>query len=317
MIYYDRRLPPDLLALLLPGGPLAWLVEYVRSHDNSRIEFRANKNKPGTACLQIYCGRGSAAQVFRRADGNVTLKAHKEYRAISPELFDRPYDPAGLQPLLQRHLIASSGSMKPGYAGGEGAIQNALMHRYSLIYKQSDRFLAVDSEVRVGFDSDATYAKGSLHRSALTKEIQTKLGDPAMSSRNKLDTLGILPTGELAVIEIKDRKGDIRKAAQQLATHLYTLHTLRAQDPDGFKTAVHGLVDQKIACRLLPSHPPVPRLSKPETVAVIAAPDPRPNWKSEWEKRVGNVLKNVPGVHYGVRFWLLSPQGEVLDEHRL
>lgn len=43
-IYYDRRLAPSVVGLLEPGGPLAWMVELVRSQwgvDNfAHIEFR-------------------------------------------------------------------------------------------------------------------------------------------------------------------------------------------------------------------------------------------------------------------------------------
>lgn len=317
MLYYDRRLPPDLLALLLPGGPLAWLVEYVRSHDNSRIEFRANRGGPGESCFQLYSGRGSLAKICWRAGGRVAVAADEAYQGLAPGAFGAARAPADLESVLRPYLAECAESMDPAFAKGEGAIQNDLMRRYGLFYGTGSLILAVDSEVRVGFDRDETYVNGTEHGLAFTRELQEQLGDPSQGGHNKLDTLGILPSGELALIEIKDQDGDIRKAARQLAANLYTLHALREQDPDGFKTAVHGLVDQKIACGLIPDTLPIPRLSKPEMVAVIAAPDRSSDWKRAWERQVGNVLKNVPGVNYGVRFWLLSPQGEVVDEHRL
>lgn len=316
MLYYDRRLPPDLLALVLPGGPLAWLVAYVRSHDNSRIEFRANRNGPGESCLQLYSGRGSLAKICWRAGGKVAVLADDAYHRLTTGVFGSAHDPSGLESMLRSYLAECADSMGSAFSAGEGAIQNALMRRYGLFYRMGDPFLAVDSEVRVGFDGDGTYAKGTEHRSAFTRELQEQLGDPSQRGRNKLDTLGILPTGELAVIEIKDQKGDIRRAAQQLAANLYTLGTLRKQDPPAFTTAIHGLIDQKIACRLIPASLPIPRLTSPEMVAIIAAPDEDPHWKSTWQRQVGDVLKNVPGVKYRVRFWRLSPTGEVADEDR-
>lgn len=83
------------------------------------------------------------------------------------------------------------------------------------------------------------------------------------------------PDGELALVEVKDTGEKIQVAAHQLAAQLYTFGVLLRQGGDKLAEVINGMVEQRIACRLFPYDRPIPRVTRNEMVAVIAAPDKR------------------------------------------
>jgi len=190
------------------------------------------------------------------------------------------------------------------------------MRRYGMFYRAGDPLLAVDSEVRIGFRKDERYSSGGKHQEVHKRDLEKALGLSGQRGHTKLDVLGILPSGELALIEVKDEGGDIREAARQLAAHLYTFGMLWRQDGDKLAEAVNSLAAQKIQCGLIPAAGSTPLATRKEMIAVIAAPDGRLNWKRIWEAQVVDAIKHVPDLLFKVRFWLLSSSGDVVEEHQ-
>lgn len=321
MLYYDRRLPAKLAALLQPDGPLRWLAEYARSDEQMRIEFRRDQDNRSQGSIQVYYGRTSPFQVVGRARSPAVLEADETYRQLSSSLFAPSVDLGAAEADLRRHLAACLAASPSALVGGEGKVHNALLRRYGVFFREGDPLLAVDSEIQIGFDKDEVYRTGSAHREEHGRALKAALSIGNKRDHKKLDVLGILSGGELALIEVKDQRGNIREAACQLAMHLYTFETLRRQTGYDLASVIHGTVAQKIDCGLLPREAAALRLRRPEhleMVAVIAAPDNRADWIQKWEGQLGDVLKGLPTEKYSVRFWRLSPDdGSIADEHKL
>lgn len=321
MLYYDRRLPAKLTALLQPDGPLRWLVECARSDEQMRIEFRRDRGNRSQGSIQVYYGRTSPFQVVGRARRPAVLEADETYRRLSSSLFGPSVVLAAAEADLRRHLVACLTASPSALVDGEGKVHNALLRRYGMFFREGHPLLAVDSEIQIGFDKDGVYRTGSAHREAHERALKAALSIGNKRDHKKLDVLGILSGGELALIEVKDQRGNIREAACQLAMHLYTFETLRRQAGYDLAAVIHGMVEQKIDCGLLPSEAAAVRLLRPEHLemaAVIAAPDDRSDWVNKWKGQMGNVLKGLPTDRYSVRFWRLSPDdGSIADEHKL
>jgi len=317
MLYYDRQLPLELATLLLPGQPLAWLVEYVRADSRLRIEFRRADQKRRWGSIQIYQGRTSPLEVLGQATASVKISADEDYRKHRPDLFVGALDPSHIELELRRHLALCTAAARAQFTEGEGAIHNALLRRYGLLYRDDDPLVAVDSEVRIGFRKDDRFRTGSEHRDAHLRHLKRDLGVTAERGHTKLDGLGILSSGELALVEVKDEHGDIGTAARQLAAHLYTFGVLLKQSGDAAE-AINGLVAQKVRCGLIPTTKPLPRLTHSELVAAIAAPEPpSSDWVQRWRAGIGHHLKMVPGVSFRVELWRLSTSGEIAESQHL
>lgn len=85
-MYYDRRLPTDLLSLLAEGSPLSWMVGHVRSdwgQDNlAHLQFRRANGNRAKGGIQLYLGRTSPLEVVGKTTGHVELAADPFYRGI-------------------------------------------------------------------------------------------------------------------------------------------------------------------------------------------------------------------------------------------
>ena len=317
MLYYDRRLAAELLSLLSDGAPLSWLVAHSRADAQTRLEFRRAEGERRYGAIQLYRGRTSPVEVLGLAKGQVKLKAHRTYQSLMPGLFGPALDLNDLQAALVPYLKRVADIAPDAFTGGEGAVHNALMRRYSLLHTDRDPVLLVDSEVRVGFRQDSRHRTGTEHRVAHQRQMEHELGIPASQSHTKLDAVGVSASGELALVEVKDASGDISEAARQLAAHLYTFSALLRQPESTLVEAVEGLLTQKVACGLIPSSAPLSRIAPAKLVAVIAAPDVSGDWVHRWRTAIGNTLTRVPGVPYRVELWRLHASGDIADRQCL
>lgn len=317
MLYYDRRIEAGLLSLLTEGAPLSWLVAHTRADTQTRLEFRRADGERRRGSIQLYRGRTSPLEVIGLANGQVKLKAHSTYRALAPRLFGSPRMPGGLEDSLVPYLKHVQGTTPDAFTDGEGRVHNELMRRYSLLYTNGDPVLLLDSEVCVGFRKDPHHRTGSTHRLAHQLQMERDLCLPAGQRHTKLDALGLLPSGELALVEVKNANGNIAEAAQQLAAHLYMFSALLRQGEPSLVAAVDGLVSQKVTSGLIPSSPLLPRLTPTQLVAVIAAPDAREDWCLHWRAAIGKTLSRVPAIPYRVELWRLQPSGNIAERQSL
>ena len=97
--------------------------------------------------------------------------------------------------------------------------------------------MLVDSEVRVGFRG-AGGRSGTALRTEHELSLRRAVALGSGSVPRKLDAIGVLDTGEVALVEVKTRGGDIRRALQQAAAHVFTFRALVAADADALNRSI-------------------------------------------------------------------------------
>ena len=95
----------------------------------------------------------------------------------------------------------------------------------------------------------------------------------------KLDALGVLPSGDLSLVEVKGVDGSIDRAIVQIAAPHVRYSRLMAQSP--LRDALQRMIDQKIATGLMPRDCPALAVA-PRIVPYIAAPDRSDVWAARW-----------------------------------
>jgi hypothetical protein len=316
-MYYDRSLPTEALRLLAPGGGLAGLVAWLRDEPSVRVGFRRDdSDERRRGAIGIYVGRTCLVELQFRAGGAVVATAHPRYRSYSPSLFrsHRARELDELEGAVRRHLERTIPEIHPKFRGGEGAVHTALMRRYSLSFGAGDLFVAVDCEAKLGFRGEDGRAPGEV-RGGYEEAAGRALGwsDP-LSARKKLDAVGILADGSIALVEVKKRRGSIAEAARQAATHAFHLGRFMQTPGCHLATMLNGMVAQKTHIGLLA--PGAYRASSwPALVPVVAAPDDREDWVRRWTDAIARSRTASPPLA-GLRFWRLSDEGEIVEEHQ-
>ena len=313
-MYYDRRVNAELVKTLSPGKALSWLVDHVASAEgqscHAHIQFRRDRNSARRlGSVQLYWGRTSPLEFQFQRGGRVRLHAAASYRNQSIALFSCAVplsQLAGLETELRDHLdraakLLRGNPRRRALLSGEAVYHSGLMRRYSLEWRAGDPFLMADSEIRVGYGS-------KLERDAAREKIRKALG-LGKYVPTKLDALGVLPTGDVVLVEVKGTKETIRKAAIQVAAHVTVMSRLRAEGtlPD----AVNALLIQKRDAGLIPNGHPTVRTS-PDIVPCIAAPDCRTDWEQRWRADLSSVDDRVSRHLHGLRLACLAQEGHVV-----
>ena len=305
-MYYDRTIDDPLAATIVPGGPLSWLMDHVRSGGgrdrHAHVQFRRDRNGRHRGSVQLYWGRTSPLEFRLRGDGRVSFHADPTYRNLSEQLFS---EPVGINRLHARrddfhdHLERSwkvlsdpsSSERRRAFVTGEAVCHAGFMRRYGHDWRAGDPLLAIDSEARVGFGRQGKISGTERQRAddAATREhLQL---DASVTIPRKLDALGILPSGDVALVEIKDADGSISRALVQAAAHAVRYSHLMAHG--GLRDTLGAMIHQKAATGVLPPGCPRPGQA-PRIVPCVAAPDTSPDWPAGWSRdfdRCGQQLR--------------------------
>lgn len=291
-MYYDRHIDSELANALMPGGPLTWLMEHVRSSEgrtrHAHLEFRRNRDDRPRGSIQLYWGRTSPLEIWLRRDGKVGLKADESYRKGSKDLLNKPVPISqlhGLEDQLRDHLrraaerLAEPEPRRQAFISGEAIFHAGLLRRYGHGWQSADPILLLDSEAQIGFSNVC-------ERTTSNAELRRQFGlSRSASLPTKLDAIGVLPSGDLALIEVKDEGGDIKDAVRQIAVHMARFSRLRTEAT--LEEALRVMLKQKRATGVLPKGSAAIR-EGPRLVPWIAAPNEAPDWPSAWERAVSS-----------------------------
>ena len=316
-MYYDRSLDPKLVGTLMPGGPLTWLMEHVRSVEGrdlgAHLQFRRNRHERKHSGIQIYWGRTSPLEFLLQPGGEIRLTADHTYRDGNENLFSKRIpvlELRGLEQKLRNHLqlakhrLTEPEPRRQAFLTGEAICHAGLMRRYGHGWRKGDRILLVDSELQIGFDNTS-------EKEAVNAEVRRRLGlSRSRPLPTKLDALGVLPTGDIALVEVKKAGGDIRQALLQAAVHMVRFSCLLAEGSLG--TAICKLLEQKQTTGVLPNGTSALREAH-RLVPWIAAPDQSADWPSGWLRAVENCDSNLDSFLSGLTLVRLSPRGRILD----
>lgn len=321
-MYYDRRIDEELLATLLPGGPLSWLMEHVHSSEGSKchahLEFRRTRNgdrKRGS--VQLYWGRTSPLEFRLKSASRVWIHAGKFYRPTGSHLFDREIPISCLSMLecdLRVYLqkvkaqLANSNHRHQSLVAGEAICHAGLVRRYGHGWRSGDPLVVVDSEVQIGFFNNAL-------RKTANDELRQLLGLSASESLpQKLDSLGVLSSGDLALVEIKDESDGIERAAVQVAAHMARYSKLTMDER--LNDTVQGLLEQKRTAGVIPKECQS-LVTTRRIVPWIAAPDNSPEWPANWIRAIHRCSGNLAPLLTDLKLIRLSSCGAILNEATL
>lgn len=314
-MYYDRRIPDDLIDLLLPGGALGWLLPWlstdVAQAAGAHVQTRRNRHDRKRGGIQLYVGRTSPLEVRGRPKDRVRLHADRFYTAMAPDLFDRDIDVGELGLLtarLEAHAEHAAKSTHSSFVDGEAVVHAGLMRAYGPLAASDAAFQALDSEARVGFDTRADQV-------AFEASLPDRVGLPTSEDvPRKLDVVAVDRDARLLLVEVKaDAKG-MTRAAWQAAVHVARFRSLVAQHPQWFGEVLADVANQKKRVGLL-AHDWAPSFGDaPQIAPVVAAPDPRDGWQAAWRAEIEPVVASCKGMLDGLRMWRLSEAGLVLKD---
>ena len=316
-MYYDRRIAEALAQTIEPGGALCWLLDHVCSEEgaarHAHIQFRRDRHDRRLGSIQLYWGRTSPLEFRLRRGNQVRLNADCTYRAESTELFANTVPINQLNQIedelrshLERigYLLKHSPKQRQSFLKREAVCHAGLMRRYGYGWRSGDPLVAIDSEAQIGYSS-------SDRRDAEEAEIREQLQlSRSEKIPRKLDALGVLPGGELALVKVKDERGDIDRAIIQASAHMVRYSHLMA--PGNARDTIQAMIDQKTAVGLIPRG--CPRLDgTPRIVPCIAAPADQPDWPSDWRRAIKNCSRETKVLLNDVLLIRLDLSGCILD----
>jgi hypothetical protein len=314
-MYYDRRVPPAFLDLLLPGAALGWLVPWLTTPAAARagahVQTRRDRGGRRHGGIQLYLGRTSPLEVRARPGGRFQLHADPFYRAMAPALFATDFDVAALAraaDALRAHAEDAATRTHRSFLDGEAVVHAGLMRHYGPLAPADAPFVALDSEARVGFDCQAD-------QDAYEAALPALVGLPAHEALpRKLDLVGLARDGRVLLVEVKADPTGLARAAWQAAVHVARLRSLLEGHPTWITAVLGDLAREKARVGLLGRATVGPFTPTAALTPVIAAPDPRPDWAPAWRRELAPVLGASRGALTGLRLWRLTPEGRVAED---
>ncbi len=314
-MYYDRRIPEPLLALVQPEAPLGWLLPWLNTERAARagahVQTRRDRGNRRHGGIQVYLGRTSPMEIRGGPRGQFRIHADPFYQELSPGLFDADFDHGQLTArtdALRDHLERAADKAHRAFLDGEAVVHAGLMRHYGALAGSDMPFLALDSEVRMGFEH--LEAQKSFEDS-LPERVGLPSGEEVP---RKLDLVAVGAGGHLLAVEVKAKATGLVRAAWQAAVHVARFRALLDEDPAWFKAVLGGLARQKADVGLL-GRAKLPSFTNPPTIVpVLAAPDERAEWLSCWRTELAPVLAAARGQLDGLRLWRLDPTGHVTED---
>ena len=320
-MYYDRHIDEALASTIRPGAALSWLIGHVRSAQgrtrHAHLQFRRDRNGRPQGSIQLYWGRTSPLEFRLRRGGRVRLTAARVYRNASKALFSHaiPLERLGaLEGELRAHLRSvgellanDAPQRRRAFVRHEAVCHAGLVRRYGHSWRAGDPMVVIDSEARIGFRSPE---RRTADDTAIRQRLHLRHSE---SIPRKLDALGVLPTGDLALLEIKGTRGSIERAVIQAAVH--TVRFSRLMAGGNLRNVIQAMIEQKTAAGLIP--PGCPGLGEtPRIVPCIAAPHPSCNWPARWRASVDACGAELAGVLPELMLVRLHPDGCILEVQR-
>ena len=307
-MYCDRRVAAALLDLLKPDRALGWLLPQLRAEAGWHVQTRRSAGGPAGGALQLYRGRTSPLHISL-GQARLRLDAHPSYKSLAPELFAEDLDERGLadrSASIAAYLQTVARAADRSFLDGEARLHAGLMRQYGLLAPRDAPFLALDSELKIGFVDKAAQAAAT---QAVIDQIHLPAGEEVPT---KLDAIGVERDGRLLLIEVKQDARGLARAGWQAAAHRARFGALLAHQPDWLRTTLAGLAEDKARVGLF-GEGWAPTWTAPTVwVPVLAAADPHPDWAQRWSAALAPVIRACGGALQGLELWRLGPDGERL-----
>ena len=327
---YDRRLSPDFLDLIGPGGAFHDLVLVAQNNPLLDLGFRADPKHPGEAHVTLYLGTTRVIDLhFKRsadAEGLVWLKPQegRSFGVADPSFREAWRTKQQASALLGdwhevlRH-IDNTVERAPENYKNEGRMQAALSKA------GSETFVVFDREAVAGFASQAikdvtlpVLSQPLAAAHAELRERQHKWAVAEKSFGDEVDALAVDASGRLLVIEVKPGAPTppLAWTPAQVALYLRIFSAWAAQDPDHARRVVAGMIEDRVRLGLAPRSAIAlaAGLREPlEIVPVIAVGTPVTNLRvapTRFEQ-VRQALHDAGEPLDGLELWIIDGHGAV------
>ena len=296
-------------------------MDHVRSGEGvaryAHVQFRRNRRDRHLGSIQLYWGRTSPLEFNLRRGSQIRLDADSTYKAQSTRLFSKtvPIDRLDqLEEEFRSHLVRigqffdRSPKRRQSFLKHEAVCHAGLMRRYGHGWSTGDPLVVIDSEAQIVYSSrdrrDADDAE-------IREQLQLSLSE---TIPRKLDSLGVLPGGDLALVEVKNAGGSIDRAIIQAAGHLVRYSRLLAFS--NLRDTIQAMIDQKTAAGVIPRG--CPRLNDvPRIVPCFAAPVASSCWAANWRQAIDNCIREMRAILRDAMFIRLDDAGGILDVQSL
>lgn len=319
---FDRRIPDELMRVLLPGGPFSWVTELARqpispSSDPLDLGLRATPKTVGAGHATLYLGTTQVLGVHMRANGLFHLSSHQRDRLFKDVAVPFEDDWRKWQPLdrLTAAMKAIRAHVDAAIAAAPSGRQLEGRYQAALAKRTEAGFILLDREVMLPFASraDKLGRKDELRRPLVQAQDELAAAHPwavGMSPPgDKLDALGIDQNGRLLAIEVKpgaQTKGLIWTPIQ-VAMYVRLLRAWIDADEATARKVLEGMARQRAALKL--GSTAAPRLRDPiELVPVIAVGKPITHLSeaSERFRVVRNSLREAGEALTGLQLWAID-----------
>ncbi len=294
-MYYNRTLSKGFADLFMDGGPLRWLIDYVRS--NSDLDFQLRRNEQ-EEWASIYRRRTQILGIKPSSEtGHLTLFADDAHKEVCSDLYGNKAVTSVThvyQSCLDkiRDFRKEKGPKDFFYENKkEGYYQHMLARDYGILSNADSIFVIVDREAVPGYDSNEEKQSilGSLKERY--NKLKGKVGQNCWAPGDELDLLALDKTGNILLIECKHHDKNNSQQIYQLPLQVGFYHELlSSRELEGkLQEGVLKLLSQKQELGLISRDWKVPALSG-KIIPMINVSEP--NYKSRAYDRLSEILNS-------------------------
>jgi hypothetical protein len=326
---FDRRVPDELMRVLLPGGPFSWVTELARqpisaNSDPLDLGLRASPKASDAGHATLYLGTTQVLGVHVRADGRFSLSSHQHgglFKEVQVAVrFDDGWREwqsldrlAAAMKAIRAHVDAAI-AVAPAGRQLEGRYQAALA-------KTTDAgFTLFDREVVLAFASET-------EKLGRKQELRLPLvqAQDALAAANlwaarlsppgdKVDALGVDRDGRLLAIEVKPgtQTTGLALTPIQVAMYMRLVRAWIEADEVFAREVLEGMAQQRAALGLGSTE--ALRLRDPiEIVPVFAVGTPisSPRDARTRFELVRNALRESGESLTGLQLWAINMSGDI------
>lgn len=300
-MYYNRTLSPAFAQLLEANGPLHWLFEYVKSHEE--LDFLIGKNDDGE-WISVYRGLSRILSIRPCSKNLYKLEADPAYMDMNPNAYDQKLlNIQELNALVQK--IKDNPTKFDRYYENrkEGYYQNKFSRQFGISGSPEDPFVIVDKEAVIGYQDTAEKEKVFGYIQKEYKELQALVSDTDESRYGKdletkslggeLDFLALDKHGNILLIEYKHGTNTSGIYLSPLQVGFYYDLFTKVLDKVSLSQAVLEMVAQKQKIGLINPEWKAPKEIK-DIIPVLVISEY--NYKSTARQKFYEVLEIVRGV---------------------
>jgi hypothetical protein len=298
-MYYCRMIPDDFAQIIMQGGALRWLVDYVKTRDD--LDLLVGKNN-GEKYISVYRGLTKIVTILgTSASDRVRVKTAGTYQKYSPLLVGTksPSDITKTEIEAIRTSLEKKG-LDDRYYGNrkEGYYQNEISRIFGLCSNADSDFLILDKEVVVGYEDETEKTRlfGPLRDEykGLQKIISERnpkrygSGLEKKSIGDELDFIAIDKNGDILLMELKHGSNTSGIYLSPLQIGLYYQIFNGLLPKYDLQNALIRIFEQKRSIGLISSDWELPRLSGKIIPILIVA---EPNQKNSAFEKFCEVLE--------------------------